>query len=131
MSANTRITVAAHPDVNLQLKIKPVDFQIGGEASLSLATGDIRFRVEEIPIHIAIPFLRRRVNLGSVGPFGVNVKPFEAKLQALGVNARLMFGKECAEANIHATGNCKAEIDVDGELAEEMIKTAKKPIAED
>ena len=43
-------TVAAHPDVNLQLKIKPVDFQIGGEAaSLSLATGDIHLRVEEIP----------------------------------------------------------------------------------
>jgi hypothetical protein len=131
MTENTRITIASHPDVNLQLRIKPLDFQIGGEASLGLTTGSIHFKVEEIPVHIAVPFLRRRVNLGSVGPFGVQVKPFEAKLDALGVSARVTFGKEWAEAGVHATGNCKAEIDVDSDLAKQIIQTVKKPVGKE
>jgi hypothetical protein len=122
MNAKTHISVAAHPDINLRVKMKPFEFQVGGEASFSLATGDIHVRFEEIPVHIAIPFLKRRVAAGSVGPFGVHVKPFDA---------RGVFGKEGAESELHATGNCKAEIEVSGKLANQAVNAAIKTIVED
>jgi hypothetical protein len=130
MNAHTSISVAAHPDINLRVKMKPFEFQVGGEASFSLATGDIRIRVEAIPVYIAIPFLKRRVAAGSVGPFGVHVKPFEARFQASGIDARGVLGKECAEAELHAKGNCKAEIEVSGKLADKAAN-AIKSIVED
>jgi hypothetical protein len=131
MNARTHISVAAHPDINLRVKMKPFEFQVGGEASFSLATGDIHFRVEEIPVHIAIPFLKRRVAAGSVGPFGVHVKPFEARLDASGIDARGVLGKECAEAELHAVGNCTAEIELSGRLADKVVNAAIKTIVED
>jgi hypothetical protein len=131
MNARTYISVAAHPDINLRVKMKPFEFQVGGEASFSLATGDIRVRVEEIPVYLAIPFLKRRVTAGSVGPFSVHVRPFEAKFHASGIDARGMLGKECAEAELHALGNCKAEIEVSGKLANQAVNAAIKTIVED
>jgi hypothetical protein len=128
MNAKTHISVAAHPDINLRVKMKPFEFQVGGEASFSLATGDIHVRFEEIPVHIAIPFLKRRVAAGSVGPFGVHVKPFDARFHASGIDARGVFGKEGAESELHATGNCKAEIEVSGKLAEKAVDAVIKTI---
>jgi hypothetical protein len=130
MNAKTHISVAAHPDVNLRVKMQPFEFQVGGEASFSLATGDIRIRVEEIPVYVTIPFLKRRVTAGSIGPFGIHVRPFEARFHASGIDARGMLGKECAEAEIHAKGNCKAEIEVAGKLADKA-NAAIKTIVED
>jgi hypothetical protein len=131
MNAKTFISVAAHPDIKLRVKTQPFEFQVGGEASFSLATGDIHVRFEEIPLYIAIPFLKRRVAAGSVGPFGVHVKPFEARLHASGIDARGVLGKECAEAELHAAGNCKAEIEVSGKLADKAVNAAIKTIVED
>jgi hypothetical protein len=128
MNAKTHISVAAHPDINLRVKMKPFEFQVGGEASFALATGDIHIRVEEIPVYIAIPFLKRRVAAGSVGPFGVHVKPFEAKFRASGIDARGVLGNEYAEAELHALGNCKAEIEVSGKLAEKAVDAVIKTI---
>ena len=130
MNAKTHISVAAHPDINLRVKVKPFEFQVGGEASFALATGDIHIRVEEIPVYIAIPFLKRRVAAGSVGPFGIHVKPFEAKFRASGIDARGVLGKDGAEAELHATGNCKADIEVSGKLADKA-NAAIKTIVED
>ena len=131
MTARTHIAVAAHPDVNLRVKMKPFEFEIGGEGSFTLTTGDTHFSVEEIPVRVAIPFLKRRVIAGSVGPFGVHIKPFEAQFRAFGIDARGVFGKETAEAEVHVTGNCKAEIELSGTLADEGLNAAIKTIVED
>lgn len=131
MTARTHIAVAAHPDVNLRVKMQPFEFEIGGGGSFTLTTGDIHVSFEEIPISVAIPFLPRRVIAGSVGPFGVNIKPLEAQFRAFGLDARGVFGKETAEADVHVTGNCKAEIELSGTLADEALKAAIKTIVED
>jgi hypothetical protein len=123
MTAKTRIEIAAHPDFNLRLKTKPLEFEVGGEASFALGTGDIHVRFDEIPISVAIPFLPRRVVAGSLGPFGVHIKPFEAQLRVFKVGARGVLGKENAETDLHCTGNCKADIEISGKLADKVIKT--------
>jgi hypothetical protein len=131
MTAKTRLEVAAHPDIRLRVKMKPLEFQIGGEASFALTTSDIRVHFDEIPITMAIPFLARRVVAGSIGPFGVHVKPFEAQMRAFGLDAHGVFGRDTGEVDLHCTGNCKAEIEISGKLPEELLEAALKKTAEE
>lgn len=131
MTASTHIAVVAHPDLKFRVKMRALDFQVGGEASFELQTGKIHVRFDEIPISVAIPFLARRVIAGSVGPFGVHLNPFEAKFRAFGFDARGVLGRENAEAEVHTQGDCKAEIVISGKLADQVVKAAIKNIAEE
>jgi hypothetical protein len=131
MIPKTQIDVAAHPDIHLRVKMSPLEFNVGGEASFALTTGDIRVHFEEIPITLAIPFLPRRVVAGSIGPFGVHVKPFEAQMRAFGLDAHGVLGAESGEVDVHGTGECKAQIEISGKLPEQVLKIAIKKIAEE
>jgi len=126
MTTKTRIEIAAHPDINVRMRMDPLEFKIGGEASFALVTGDIHFRADEIPVNVTIPFLHRRVVVGSIGPFGVHVRPFEAQVRAFGLDAQGVFGREGSEVELHATGHCKAEIEVSGKLPGALVEAAKK-----
>jgi hypothetical protein len=131
MTTSTSVEVSAHPDLTLRLRMKPVEFRIGGEASFALTTGDIHIRLDEVPVNMAIPFLRRRVVVGSIGPFGVHVRPFEAQVRAFGVDAHGVLGMEPGETDLNVTGNCKAEIEISGKLAEQALKAAVRTITEE
>lgn len=131
MTAKTRIAVAAHPDLNLRVKFNPLDFEVAFEGTVAVSTGDIHLHFDEIPMSSAIPFLHRRVVASSIGPFGVHVKPFEAQVRAVDFNTRGTIGRNDAELALHATGNCKAEIDVSGGLPDKLLKAAVKTIIEE
>ena len=131
MTDKTRIEIAAHPDIHLRVKTQPLEFTLGGEASFALTTGDVRIHFDEIPVTLAIPLLGRRVAAGSIGPFGVHVKPFEAQLRAFGLDARGVFGSESGEVSVHGTGACRAEIEISGKVPEELLKAALKREAEE
>jgi hypothetical protein len=131
MTTKTRIEIAAHPDINVRTRMDPLEVKIDGEASFALVTGDIHFRVDEIPVNVAIPFLRRRVVMGSIGPFGVHVRPFEAQVRAFGFDAQGVLGREGSEVELHGTGHCKAEVEVSGKLPTTLVKAARKTIREE
>jgi hypothetical protein len=128
MTAKTRIEVSAHPDLSIRLRLKPFEFALGGQGSFAVTTGDIHVRFDEIPVSVAIPFLRRRFVAGSVGPFGVRIKPFEAQFRAFGLDLKGVLGREnaTAEAEVHARGDCKAEIEISGRRAEQALRSAIK-----
>jgi hypothetical protein len=121
MSDKARIALAAHPDLNVRMKLRPMEFEAGGEASLGVVTGDVHLRVAEIPYSMAIPFLARRVVVSAYGPFGVHIKPFEAQLKAFGISIRGAVGGEEAGAEFHTRGECRAEIDISGEIVERAV----------
>lgn len=131
MTDKTRIKFAGHPDLTLKVRMKPLDFEVASEGAFALAIGDVRMHFDEIPLHLRVPFLRRRVLTGSVGPFGVHIKPFEAKISALGLKTRGVFGRDGAEFDFHGTGACKAEVEVSGKLPEQFVKEAVTVVVEE
>jgi hypothetical protein len=134
MIFKTHVAVAAHPDLDLRIRTAPLSFEIGGDASFMLATGEIDARFDEIPIAVTIPFLRRRhgrVIAGSIGPFGVHLKPIEAEIRAVGVRVNGVVGKDGTEMDLHGTGACKADIEVSGQLPGRLLKAAVEGIVED
>lgn len=126
----TKITVSGHPDINVRLKLKPLEFEVGGAVAFAVATGDIHLHINEVPYSIAIPFLGRRV-VRSFGPFGVHIKPFEAQLRADGIGMRGVIGGENAGADIHAHCEYKAEIDVSGEAVEQVVAAVVAEVIEE
>ena len=131
MTDKTTIKFAGHPDLTLKVRMKPLDFEVASEGAFALAIGDVRMHFDEIPLHLSVPFLRRRVLTGSVGPFGVHIKPFEAKISALGLETRGVFGRDGAEFDLHGTGACKAEVEVSGKLPEQFVKESVTVVVEE
>jgi hypothetical protein len=131
MKDSVKISLAGHPDLNVRVKMKPLEFEMGGEASLAVATGDIHLHVAEFPYSMAIPFLGRRVVMSAYGPFGIHIKPIEAQLKALGVAVRGVVGGEDAGCEIHTHGACKAEVDISGEIVERAVQAVAKKISKE
>ena len=130
MSDTTRITVAGHPDLNVRVRLKPIEFEAGGEASLAVATGEIHAHVGEIPYSNYIPFLGRRV-VRSLGPFNISLRPFEAQMRIHGIGVTGTIGGEEAGAEVHTHCEYKAEIDIAGEAVERLVAAVVTKVVEE
>ncbi len=126
MTDRSHLTLVSHPDVNFRIRMRPFEFEIAGQGSVEVSTRDIHLRFDEIPLTVRVPFLPRQVVAGSIGPFGVHIKPLDAQLRAVGVDVRGVLGKEQVAADVHAEGECKSEVDITGKLAEQVVNAASK-----
>lgn len=127
MTLETHVVMEGSPEFKLQAKLKPTAFEAGGEGSLKVVTGPITARVEEIPISLTIPFLRRGggvVMVASIGVFGVRLDPIEAKLQAFGVRFDGVLGKDGMEGSLEGTVACRMELDLAGTLPGRVAEAA-------
>jgi hypothetical protein len=122
----SHLTLVSKPDVDFRIRMRPFEFEVAGQGSVAVSTSDIHLRFDEIPLTVTVPFLPRKVVAGSIGPFGVHIKPFDVQLRATGVDVRGVLGKEQVEAEVHAKGECKSEVDITGKLADEIVKAARK-----
>ena len=124
MTDRSHLTLVSHPDVDFRIRMRPFGFEVAGEGSAEISTGDIHLRFDEIPLTVRVPFLPRQVVAGSIGPFGVHIKPFDAQLRAVRVDVRGVLGKEQIEADVHAEGECKSDVDITGKLADQVVVNA-------
>jgi len=133
MNLKARINVAAHPDMRLRARVDSLDFAVQGEATLGIATGEIHAVVSEIPLRLAIPFHRhRRVVAGSLGPFGLTIRPAEATIRI--TDARVggtLGGKEGIAGELHCQGNCSADVEIVGEAPGKILKAAVETVFEE
>ena len=127
MTFKTQLTIAAHPDLNLKAKMAPMAVELGAKGSLGISIGELEARCDAIPLYMTIPFLRRRrgrVLAGSIGPFGVRLKPVEAQVSSFNVGIHGIIGKDGMELDLRGVGACKAEIEASGKLPGKIIKAA-------
>jgi hypothetical protein len=126
MNLKARIALAMHPDMRLRARIDSLDFAVQGEATLAVATGEIRATFSEVPLRLTIPFhRRRRVIAGSLGPFNVIVRPAEATIRV--ADARLageVGGEEGIAGELHCEGSCRADVEIVGEAPGKLVKAA-------
>lgn len=121
----TQLTIAAHPDLNLKVKVAPMAVELNSDGTLGIRIGELEARCDAIPLSLRIPFLRRRrVVAGSVGPFGVHIKPIEAQLRALDMRLRGILGKDGMEWDLRGIGACKAEIEGSGRIPAKVADAA-------
>lgn len=107
-----RIEVEGHPKLAARVRMKPFQFEVASRGAFELSVGDVHLHFDEIPIHLRIPFLHRRVLAGSVGPFGVRMKPLEARVRAAEVVTHGVLGGKESGLDLNLDGACRASIEV-------------------
>ncbi|HEY2662139.1 MAG TPA: hypothetical protein VGI79_20635 [Caulobacteraceae bacterium] len=117
-----RMEFSGRPDLSLTMRMKPLHVEFASQGAFGFAIGDVRLHLEEIPVYLRVPFLRRRVLAGSVGPFGVHLKPLEAEVRAIGLETRGVIGREETEINLHGRGACAAEVEISREAFEDVAE---------
>lgn len=107
-----RIEFEGHPKLAARVRMKPFQFEVASRGAFELSVGDVHLHFDEIPIHLRIPFLRRRVLAGSVGPFGVRMKPLEARVRVAEVVTHGVLGGKESGLDLNLDGACRAAIDI-------------------
>jgi hypothetical protein len=127
MAISARFTIAGNPDFHLKAKTGPLAFKLEGDAAIELRTGEIYCGVEEIPIRVRVPFLRRhhgRVLVASVGPFGCKLQPLELKLKLLGARIAGVVGPDGLDGTLDGKIGLKMEVDVAAKIPRKFIEDA-------
>lgn len=107
-----RIEFEGHPKLAARVRMKPFQFEIASRGAFEVCVGDVHLRFDEIPIHLRVPFLSRRVLAGSIGPFGVRMKPVEARLQVAEMATHGVLGGKESGLDLNLDGACRASVDI-------------------
>lgn len=131
MPFTTHLGISGYPEFDLDLKAAPLDFQVGGEASLAGTVGPFGGHVDQIPVRVRVPFMKHDhgyVVAASIGPFGVHVHEINATMRAFGVEIAGILGREGIEAEIGGKVRCRMEVDVNGKLPAKVVEAAVKAV---
>lgn len=134
MAISAHVTMAGNPEFELRVRSGPLAFEVEGDGTIDARTSEIRAGIEEIPVSVRIPFLRRhhgRVVVASIGPFGIKLEPFEAQLRAVGARIAGVAGPEGIDCGIEGKVGCRMEIDITGKLPGKVVKAAIEGAFED
>ena len=127
MAISAHFTIGGSPEFHVRCKTGPLAFEVEGDATVELRTGEIYCGVEEIPIRVRVPFLRRhhgRVLVASIGPFGCKLQPLELKLKVLGARIAGVVGPDGLDCALEGKVSCKMEVDVTGKIPRKFIEDA-------
>jgi hypothetical protein len=119
--------VQGRPELKLRAEAGPLAFKAGAEGSVKASLGPIDATVGEIPLLLAIPFLRSGGSLrkvGAIGAFGVRIEPFQVAAEGFGVRFDGVLGSEGMACDLHGTMACKLEMDVVGTLPGKVAKAS-------
>jgi hypothetical protein len=114
-----RTELAGHPELAARVRLQPLPFEVVHDGAVELALGDVRVHFDEIPIRLRIPFLRRRVLAGSLGPFGVRLQPVDARIRAVEAVTRGVLGGEDSGVEVRLEGAFHARVEVTDDPDEE------------
>ncbi|MGR4865691.1 hypothetical protein [Caulobacter sp. LARHSG274] len=117
-----RIELAAHPELAARVRMKPFQFEVDGRGAFEVSLGDVHLHFDEIPVHLRIPFLSRRVLAGSIGPFGVRMKPVEARVRAVEVATRGVLGGEESGLDLDLDGAFRASVEICDDTSDESAE---------
>jgi hypothetical protein len=133
MTLKSKIELHGHPDLKVRARTDPIELDLRCEGAFRLSTGPIRARIEKIPVTVRIPFLARahgNVQAMTVGPFDVQIDPFDAKLKLIECWARAKIGKDALQVDLNGLGNCKFDVELTAELPKKAIGAALKSALE-
>ena len=107
-----RIDIAAHPELLARVRTKPFTFKVASSGGLEVLLGDVHLHFDEIPLHLRIPFLPRRVLAGSIGPFGLRMRPVEARVRVAEFVTEGVMGGDESGLDVQLEGACRATVEI-------------------
>ena len=134
MRFKTHAVIQGTPQFTIRAKHGPFAFEAGAEGTLKIATGAIAGRIDEIPITLAIPFLRRRGGVrtvASIGAFGVQIQPLDVEIRAFGVRCSGVLAKDGTSCGVDGQMACKMDVDLTGTVPGRVTKASIEMAGDD
>jgi len=108
----------SNPGFSLSNKLDPVGVSAHLQGTVSAEVGAVTIGIQEIPVRMRIPFLKRPGHLlvlGTVGPASIKVDPVTLSLKELSLQCGGVLGDKHGIV-IKTDGNvtCKTEMDAEG-----------------
>ena len=123
MKFKGKVGVKSDMPFKVDARVEPLAFEAAVHGALDMEIGEIAARIGEIPIRMAIPFLRRKCRppvVAEIGGFDVRMKPFRVRLDGGTLAFRGKLGDKQIRAQLDATMNCRSELDLEGKLSGEV-----------
>ena len=117
MKFKTYIRMKSCPSVSMDASISPLDFRTALSGSLSAEAGPFAGEVGEIPIRMAIPFLRRRPVIASLGAFPLSLERFQVNLEKAEFALQGTLGLQGIDAKMAGKIDCATDMDVKGTVS--------------
>jgi hypothetical protein len=134
MTFSTHLQIKGNPEFEVKAKAAPLSFQLGGEASLGFETEPIHGHIDQIPVHVRVPFMKHNhgyVMAASIGPFGLHLHEIKATARVFGVEVGGLLGKEGIECDLAGMVRCCMEADASTKLPSKAIEAAVKAVIEE
>ena len=134
MTFSTHIQMSGNPEFEVKAKAAPLAFQLGGEASLGFRTEPIHGHIDQIPVHVRVPFMKHNhgyVMAASIGPFGLRLGEIEATARAFDVEVGGILGKEGIACDLAGMVRCCMDIDAGTKIPGKAVEAALKAIIEE
>lgn len=119
MKFNAAGVMQSCPKFATDIKTGPLDFEGTASATLEGSVSNIDVSVQEIPIRLTIPFLRRKkrhIVVASIGGLKVKLNPFGIKMEIGNVTVKGLLGAKGIELKTDTHVTCKTEMKVKGEM---------------
>ena len=119
MKINGQLDLESCPDISIQAKSEPISFATKAKGSLVGQVSSIAVQVEEIPINLVIPFLRRPgcgQKIASLGSFGIKLSPFTVAVEGANVQLAGVLGTKGITCQLDGKVACKSKAIFNGKL---------------
>lgn len=119
MKLNGQLNMESCPGFSVQVKTEPLAFSTQANGSLVGQVSSIAVRVGEIPINLAIPFLRRKGGahrVASIGSFGISLSPFTVSVEGANVQLEGILGTKGLSSHLEGKVDCKSKLNFNGKL---------------
>ncbi|PXF58383.1 MAG: hypothetical protein C4B58_06660 [Deltaproteobacteria bacterium] len=119
MNFKAHATMESYPAFKTKIRMDPMHFDTSALGSFECAVGSISATIGEVPIRLAIPFMKPGSKLpliASVGGFRIKLDPFEAKFKGIHLQLSGAIGTKGLEGKMDCDVSCKTEMDVAGKL---------------
>ena len=126
MKFSTHAAIKGNPKFTLSAKPGPFKVEADAQASLKIACGQIDARLSRVPIAMRIPFLQRprSVQIGSVGPFTLRVRPLEVDINPIAVRVAGVIAKDGMACEVRGNVECDLDVDLTGSIPGRITKAA-------
>lgn len=105
------------PSITLDTTISPLDFETSIHGGFHGELGPFKANIGEIPIRLAIPFLKRKPVVASIGGFPVSLDRFQVNVNEAGLDLKGVVGLKGIKAKVHSKVECSTEMKLEGRVS--------------
>jgi hypothetical protein len=104
------------PAIKLDTRINPLDFSVDLRGAFKGELGPFAAHIGEIPIRLAIPFLRRKHIIASIGGFPIALNRFQVNVDEAALVLNGVLGLKGIHALIDTQVDCSTDVNLKGDV---------------